>query len=71
MSLTIKKIREYQSRMTKVRENGFKAGDFKALARELRDESDLTDREAINILNDNHKEIVNILEKFEDESNDN
>ena len=57
--------------MTKVRENGFKAGAFNALARELRDESDLTDREAINILNDNHKEIVNILEKFEDESNDN
>lgn len=68
MSLTIKKIREYQARMTKVKKDGFKANDFKALARELRDEFNLTDRETVDILNKNDKEILKTLERFEGES---
>ncbi|MCY6958837.1 hypothetical protein [Clostridium brassicae] len=60
--LTIKDIREYQDRINIVRANGFKAKDFKKLGREIRDKFNLTDRQAISILNGNSDEILKILE---------
>lgn len=65
--ITIGDIREYQDRMFTVKINGFTARDFKALGRELRDKFNLTDREAICILNGNDTEILKILEKQEKE----
>lgn len=66
MKLTISDIREYQNKMEIVKSNGFKASEFKALGRELRDKFNLTDREAINILNGKDEEILKILEKQEE-----
>jgi len=60
--ITIVKIREYQKRMEIVKKNGFKAIEFKELGRELRDEFNLTDRDAINILTNQHEEILKILD---------
>ena len=63
--LTIKDIKEYQGKMEIVKANGFKANDFKALGRELRDKFNITDRQAINILNNKSDEILKILEEQE------
>jgi hypothetical protein len=65
MEITISDIREYQRRMEIVKANGFKAGDYKALGRELVDKFDLTAREAIAILGNKGDEILKILEKVE------
>ncbi len=66
--ITIKDMREYQKKMIKVRANGFKANDYKALGRELRDKFSLTDREAISILQNKSDEMLKILEKYENKS---
>jgi len=60
--ITIVEIREYQKRMEIVKKNGFKAIEFKELGRELRDEFNLTDRDAVNILTNQHEEILKILD---------
>ncbi|MBM7869335.1 hypothetical protein JOC70_000804 [Clostridium pascui] len=65
LKLTLKDVREYQDRMNVVRANGFKAKDFKELGRELRDKFNLTDRQAISILNGKSDEILSILEMEE------
>ena len=58
MIITLADIREYQEKR-----KGIKTiGQFKELGRELRDKFALTDRQAINILNGNDKEILRILE---------
>ncbi|MCD3252350.1 hypothetical protein [Clostridium botulinum] len=61
--ITIENIGEYQNRLALVKANGFKVKDFKELGRELRDTFDLTDRQAINILNNKSEEILKILEE--------
>lgn len=66
MKLTMLDVKEYQNRMLEVKESGFKAKDFKKLGRELRDKFNLTDIDAINILNNNHEEIFKILLKQEE-----
>ena len=71
--ITAKEIREYQDR-----KEGLKTiGEFKALGREIRDAHNLTDREALDILNDrNILEILSshegsgVLHKEEDEEMD-
>ncbi|UYZ36768.1 hypothetical protein OD350_03600 [Clostridium beijerinckii] len=63
--LTINDVKEYQEKMEVVKSNGFKASDFKALGRELRDKFNLTDRQAIDILNKNSDEILEILKEQE------
>lgn len=63
--ITIKDIKEYQEKMEVVKANGFKAKDFKALGRELRDKFNLTDRQAIDILNNKSDEILEILRNQE------
>lgn len=60
--ITIEDIREYQNRLETVKANGFKVKDFKELGRELRDKFNLTDRQAISILNGESDEILKILE---------
>ncbi len=57
--LTAKDIVEYQNR----KEDLKTIGEFKELGRELRDKFDLTDREALDILND--RNILEILSKKE------
>ncbi|MDR7856025.1 hypothetical protein [Tissierella sp.] len=66
MKLIISDIREYQNKMETVKSNGFKANDFKELGRELRDKFNLSDREAISILNGKDEEILKILERQEE-----
>ncbi len=66
MKITISDIREYQNKMEIVKANGFKASEFKSLGRELRDKFELTDREAINILNGKDEEILKMLERQEE-----
>ena len=61
--IKIEDIRRYQEKMHTVRLNGFKASDYKALGRELQEEFDLSVPEVTAILNDRHKEILEILEK--------
>ena len=57
--ITAKEIQEYQKR-----KDGLKTiGEFKALGREIRDAHNLTDREALDILND--RNILEILAKGE------
>ncbi|MFW2500444.1 hypothetical protein [Clostridium diolis] len=63
--LTINDVKEYQEKMEVVKSNGFKASDFKALGRELRDKFNLTDRQSIDILNKNSDEILEILKEQE------
>ena len=63
MKIKITDIREYQTRMEQVKANGFRACDYKALGKELRDKFNLTDREAINILLGKDGEILKLLEK--------
>lgn len=59
--LTISIIEEYQKRRDKLRT----IGEFKALGRELRDKFNLTDMQAINILNRKSDEIFQILKERE------
>lgn len=59
--ITAKQIKEYREKMKKVKKDGFKAKDFKALARELRDKFNLTDRQAIEILNGNNDTALDVL----------
>ncbi|MCC5440355.1 hypothetical protein AL714_11595 [Clostridium botulinum] len=59
--ITIEDIKEHQEKMQVIKVNEFKACDFKALGRELRDRFNLTDRQAINILNNKTDEILEIL----------
>lgn len=66
MGIKLSDIKEFQSRMDEVKAAGFKASDFKALGRELRDKFNLTDREAIAILNGHDSEILKILKKQEE-----
>lgn len=65
MAIKISDIREFQKRMEQVKANGFKASEFKTLGRELRDKFNLTDREAMDILNNKDEAILKILEKQE------
>ena len=62
--INIKIIKEYQKKMEEVKKSDFKANDFKELGRELRDNHNSPDREAIDILNNNAEEILNILDKY-------
>ena len=57
--ITAKEIQEYQKK-----KEGLKTiGEFKALGREIRDEHGLTDREALDILN--NRNILEILSNHE------
>ena len=58
MRLTVDVIKEYQQRKTKLKT----IGEFKALGRELRDEYYLTDKEAIDILN--NKDVIKVLSSY-------
>lgn len=62
MKLNAKVILEYQE---KVKKPTLTISDFKAIGRELRDKYNLTDREAIDILND--RNVLEILVKKEKE----
>ncbi len=62
MKLNAKVILEYQE---KIKNPALTIGDFKAIGRELRDKYNLTDREAIDILND--RNVLEILAKREKE----
>lgn len=62
MKLNAKVILEYQE---KVKNITLTISDFKALGRELRDKYNLTDREAIDILN--NRNVLEILAKKEKE----
>jgi len=55
--LTAKDVQEYQAKLDTVKT----IGEFKALGRELRDKFNLTDRQAIDILNRNNSEVIKIL----------
>ena len=57
--ITIVDIKKYQEK----RENMTTIGEFKKLGRELAVEFGLTDREAINILNNKSDKILDILYK--------
>lgn len=59
--LTFADIKEYQDKMKIIKKNGFRADEFKALGRDLRDKFGLKDIEAINILNGVAEEILKIL----------
>ena len=61
MAITIKDIREFQGKREAIKT----IGEFKALGRELRDKFNLTDREAIDILNNDYEAILKILERKE------
>lgn len=63
MMITIKDIIEYQEKMKKVKSNGFKANEYKALARELQEKSNLSVPEVTAILNNRAEEILEILKK--------
>lgn len=64
--ITIKDVREYQKKMKQLQDTGvFTIGNFKMLGRQLRDKFNLTDLDAINILNNNEEQILNILERQE------
>lgn len=62
MKLNAKVILEYQE---KVKNITLTISDFKAIGRELRDKYNLTDREAIDILN--NRNVLEILAKKEKE----
>lgn len=59
--LTISIIEEYQKRRDRLKT----IGEFKALGRELRDKFNLTDMQAINILNRKSDEVLQILKERE------
>lgn len=64
--ITITDVKEYQERMKVVKTNGFKASEFKELARELQSKFNLTVPETTAILNDRAEEILDILKKYSD-----
>lgn len=73
--ITIKDVREYQKRMKQLQDTGvFTIGNFIMLGRQLRDKFNLTDLDAINILNsilnNNEEQILNILERQEEQHNE-
>ena len=57
-------IKKYQQRKKKCKT----IGEFKTLGRELRDKYGLTDREAIDLLND--KNVLEIISKYEETDNE-
>ncbi|KEH91643.1 hypothetical protein Z962_p0017 (plasmid) [Clostridium botulinum C/D str. BKT12695] len=57
--ITMKDIREYQNRLEFIED----VREFKELGRKLRDKFNLTDKQAINILNNKSEEILKILEE--------
>ena len=57
--MTAKRILEYQARKDKLKT----IGEFKTIGRELKEEFGLTDREAIDLLN--NKNILEILARIE------
>jgi hypothetical protein len=59
-------MKEYKNKMEDIKANGFKAKDFKELGRELRDKFNLTDKQAIDILNNNTDAMLKILEGDEE-----
>jgi len=61
MKITVKDVKEYQSK----RDNIKTIGEFKQLGRDLRDKFGLTDKEAIDILNNKGDAILDILAKSE------
>ena len=61
MKITIQDIRKYQDK----REEIETIGEFKKLGMELKEEFNLTDRQAIFILNNDSDEILNILTEQE------
>ena len=63
MMITIKDIIEYQEKMKKVKANGFKANEYKALGRELQEKFNLSVPEVTAILNNRAEEILEILKK--------
>lgn len=63
-------MRRYQERLKELGSDGFIAKNFKALGRELRDEFNLKDREAISILLNKHDEMFEILEQAEEAGDD-
>ena len=65
MMITIKDIIEYQEKMKKVKSNGFKANEYKALGRELQEKFNLSVPEVTAILNNRAEDILEILKKQE------
>jgi len=57
MKLTASMVLEYKKRI----KNCKNIGEWKALGREIRDRHNLTDREAISILNGRHDDILRII----------
>jgi hypothetical protein len=69
MKIKMSDIRGYQAKRQELKT----IGEFKTLGRELRDKFNLTDMEAIDILNNRSEGILKLLERQEaipDESND-
>jgi len=62
MKLNVKVILEYQEKVKRIT---LTTSEFEAIIRELRDKYNLTDREAIDILND--RNVLEILAKKEKE----
>lgn len=61
-SLTLEKIKYYQKKMNVIKENGFKAIDFKELGREVQaNHPQLSTQQVIDILNGKTVVILNIL----------
>ena len=65
MMITIKDITVYQEKMKKVKANGFKANEYKALGRELQEKFNLSVPEVTAILNNRAEDILEILKKQE------
>lgn len=61
MKLTAKTVKEYQAKKEQIET----IGEFKALGRELKDKYNLTDREAIDILNSKNDEVIKMLASTE------
>jgi len=61
MKITVKDVKEYQSKRDSIKT----IGEFKQLGRDLRDKFSLTDKEAIDILNNKGDAILDILAKSE------
>jgi|LSQX01.2.fsa_nt_gb hypothetical protein len=66
MKLTAKDVLEYQERVNSLKiSKQFTANNYKALGRELRDKYNLTDRQAIDILNGKNDVVLTILAELE------
>lgn len=65
--LTAKDVKEYQDRVKTLKDNGkFTGNNFKSLGMELRDKFNLTDMQALDILNNRNDEVMKILIDQED-----